>query len=101
MLMLKCKESKLFARKDAEQTFIYSVSNPIPTRYDMMIAISKYGKKYAMLTPEDLTEKELMVFEFVLRDVDLDEEIVVFTKREYDAVKKYLYGKKIKVTLCD
>lgn len=101
MLMLKCKSCKLFAGKDAEQTFIYSVSNPIPPRYDMMIAVSKYGKRYAMCTPEDLTEKELVVFEFILRDADPDEEIVVFTKRDYHAVKKYLYGNKNKVTLCD
>ena len=101
MLMLKCKMCKPFAGKDAEQTFIYSVSNPIPPKYDMMIAVSKYGKKYAMLTPEDLTEKELVVFEFILRDADPDEEIVVFTKREYNAVKKYLYDKKNKVTLCN
>ena len=98
----KCKKSIFFAKgKESDKTFIYSVSNPIPPKYNTMVAISQYGKRYAMLTPEDLTEKDLVVFEFILRDADPDEEIVVFTKRDYHAVKKYLYGNKNKVTLCD
>ena len=100
MLEIKCKRSKLFAKKEAEQTFIYSIFNPIPPKYSMMAAISKYGKKYAILTPEDLTEKELVIFEFVLREADPDDEFVVFSKRDYHAAKKYLYDKKNKVTLC-
>ena len=100
MLMIKCKSCKLFAGKEAEQTFIHSVSNPIPPKYNMMAAISKYGKKYAVLTPEDLTEKELVIFEFILREADPDDEFVVFTRREYNAAKKYLYGKKNKIILC-
>jgi len=101
MLEKKCESCKLFAGKEAENTFIYSVSNPIHPKFDTSVAVSKYGKIYAMCTPEDLTEKELVVFEFILRDADPDEEIVVFTKRDYHAVKKYMYGNKNKVTLCD
>jgi len=100
MLMIKCKSCKLFERKEAERSWIYTVSNPIHPKYDTMVAISKYGKKYAMLTPEDLTEEEMIVFAYVLDDAEPDEEIVVFTQRDYDAVKKYLRDKKNKVTLC-
>ena len=95
----KCKLWKLFAGKEAETTFIYSVCNPIPPKYDTMVAISKYGKTYAMLTPNDLTQEELVIFEFALREIDSDEEIVVFSRRDYNAAKKYLYGKKNKVSL--
>lgn len=98
MLMIKCKN---FTRKEAEQSWIYAVTNPIYPKFDTMVAISKYGKKYAMLTPEDLTEKEMIVFDYVLNEIEPGEEIVVFTRRDYNAVKKYLRDKKNKVILCD
>ena len=100
MLMIKCKSCKFFERKEAEQSWIYAVSNPIHPKFDTMVAISKYGKRYAMLTPEDLTEKEMIVFDYVMNEVDPDDEIIVFTQRDYNAVKKYLRDKKNKVTLC-
>ena len=100
-LMIKCKSCKFFARKEVDLTWIYAVSNPVHPKVDTMVAISKYGKKYAMLTPEDLNEKEMIVFDFVLQEIEPEEEIVVFTQRDYDAVKKYLRDKKNKVTLCD
>ena len=96
----KCKCCKLFKGKDAEQTWIYTVSNPIPRKYTTKVAISKYGKKYAMLTPEALTEEDLVIFEFVFRETDPEDEIVVFSKRDYHAAKKYLYDMKNKITLC-
>ena len=96
----KCKKSIFFAKgKESDKTFIYSVSIPIPPKCNTMVAISQYGKRYAMLTPEDLTEKELVVFEFVLQDVEPDAEIIVFSRRDYSAVKKYLCGKKNVVLL--
>ena len=99
MLMIKCKSCKFFARRKAEQTWIYAVANPIHPQYDTMVAISKYGEKYAILAPEDLTEKELIVFDYLMNEIGHNDEIVVFSQRDYDAVKKYLRDKKNKVML--
>ena len=90
----KCNSCRFFKGRNAEETFIYVVYEP-----DTMVGISRYGKKYAMLTPDSLTEEELIVFAYVLEEMGPDEEIVVFTKRDYNAVLKYLRGKKNTVTL--
>ena len=101
MLEEKCKTCRMLVGKEAEATVIYSISNPIAPKYDAMVAISKYDKIHAMLTPADLSEEELLIFEYALRGAEPDEEIIVFTKREYKAVKKYLYDKKNKVILIE
>lgn len=100
MLEEKCKTCRMFVEKEADSTFIYSISNPIAPKYLAMVAISKYGKTYAMLTPDNLNQEDLLIFESVLRSADPDEEIVVFTERDYNAVKKYLYNKKCEVIFC-
>ena len=100
-LLWKCEESNLF-KKSAEQVWCYYVCGDYATDDGpAMVAIAKFGNVYAMRTPEYLTEKQLVVFEFVLRDAEPQDEIVVFSKKDYDAVMKYKYSKEIKkVTLC-
>lgn len=62
------------------------------------IAVATFGPhSCALYAQENLTEKELVIFEFFLRDLDPDDQIVVFNQRDFDAVKKYLYGKKVDV----
>ena len=100
-LLWKCEESNLF-KKSVEQVWCYYVCGDYVTDDGpAMVAIAKFGNVYAMRTPEYLTEKQLVVFEFVLRDAEPQDEIVVFSKKDYDAVMKYKYNKEIKkVTLC-
>lgn len=65
----KCKACKLFYSKDADQTYVYSVTDLSPT-YHSMIAVSKYGDRYALYASEDLTDKEMGVFAYFLDDAE-------------------------------
>ena len=99
LLEKSCKSCKLFVRREPEYTIIYSIHNPDSRIQDSMVAISKYGKTYAMRTPENLSMEGFGIFEFVLRDLETDEEIVVFSRKDYDAVKAYLRDKENKVIM--
>ena len=99
-LLWKCEESKRLG-KGAEQVWCHYVYGEYATDDGpAMVAIAKFGNVYAMRTPEYLTEKQLVIFEFVLRHVEPQDEIVVFSMRDYDAAMKYKHGKKIKRITC-
>lgn len=100
-LQEKCESCKSFRGKVAKSIFIYEVCTDYQTSDGpAMLAIADFGdNNYAIHTPDYLTDKQLVVFEFLLRDVDNKDKIVVFSKRSYDAVKKYSYGKPVNVKL--
>lgn len=100
-LQEKCESCKLFRGKVAESVFIYSVCVDYETEDGpAMLAIADFGNNdYAIYTPDYLTDKQLIVFEFLLRDVENNDKLVVFSERSYDAVKKYSYGKPVNVKL--
>lgn len=100
-LLWKCEECSCLKGKTAEEVWCYWVCSDYSTEDGpAMVAIAKFGNVYAMRTPDYLTEKQLVVFEFVLRDAAPQDEVVVFSQRDYDAVQKYKYSKKNKVRLC-
>lgn len=95
----KCKSCKLFGGREPDATFMYLLSEPIRPKIDAIVAISQYGETYAIYSPEYLNWDEMMIFSVALNDIDLHEEIVVFTQRDYDAANKYLRGRKNKIIL--
>ena len=100
-LQEKCKSCNLFQGKVAKSIFIYEVCTDYQTSDgSAMLAIADFGdNNYAIHEPDYLTDKQLVVFDFLLRTVDNKDKIVVFSKRSYDAVKKYSYGKPVNVKL--
>lgn len=101
-LMSKCEENNLFKGKPAEEVlcYYYVLGYNYTDDGAPIVAIAKFENVYAMRAPECLTEEQLEVFKFALQDVQPQNEIVVFSQRDYDAVMKYKYNKAIKVTLC-
>lgn len=64
-----------------------------------IVALATIGDETALYSPEWLTEKDLVIYSYLLRDADSDDHIVVFSQKDYDAVKQYLYGKEVDVKL--
>lgn len=59
-----------------------------------MVAIAAYGEHiYAIYAPEYLTQEQYVVFEFLMRDVEPQDKLVVFSKESYDAIMKNNYSK--------
>ena len=84
--------------KEPDSEFIYELDSRYSTDDGpAMIAVARIGDRHALYAPEYLTEKQLVIFEFFLRDADSNDHLVVFSQRDYDAVKKYLYGKDVDV----
>lgn len=100
-LQEKCESCDQFRGKVAKSIYIYEVCTDYRTSDGpAMLAIADYGdNNYAIHTPDYLTDEQLTVFEFLLRDVDNNDKLVVFSQRSYDAVKKYSYGKLVSVKL--
>ena len=102
-LKRKCESCKRFLGKEAELEYIYYICNEYTTENGpALLAVADFGdKNYAIYDPEYLTDKQLVVFEFLLRDIEDNDRIVVFSKRGYNAIKKYnRNGKKIDIKLC-
>lgn len=99
--ILEIQIAPLLKGKEPEREFIYELhdSNYSTDDGPAMIAIAKIGDLHAMCIPDYLTDEQLVIFEFVLRDADSNDHIVVFSQRDYDAANKYLYGKKVDVKM--
>ena len=96
----KCVEHKIFKETEEANFYTFSILRDYTTESGhAMLAVANSNNVYAIHTPEYLTEKQMAVFEFLLRDAEPHEKIIVFSQKSYDAVKKYSYGKSLNVTL--
>ena len=99
-LQWRCEESIFLKGQVAEEIFCYFVCRDYESADGpAMLAIAKFGDVYAMSTPSYLKDDQLVVFEFILRDIEPHETVIVFNKRDYDAAEKYAYGKKFDLKL--
>ena len=100
----KCSVCELFKGMSPDSSYIYTLRNSNFTE-PVMLAFAQYNdcKAYAVYASEDLTEKQLSVFEYFLREVkqyaEENEQIVVFSQKNYDAIMKYNYSEPISVKL--
>ena len=96
----KCASCTKLLEESVDSIWTYSVV--VGYRTDdgpAIVAIAKYGNIYAIYEPEYLTEEQLVVYEFLIRDVESKDRLIVFSKRGYDAIKKYDYNKRVNVEL--
>ena len=103
MLQEKCDSCNLFCNRECKEIFIYSVCGDyITDDGEAMVAIAAYGEHiYAIYAPEYLTQEQYVVFEFLMRDVEPQDKLVVFSKESYDAIMKNNYSKQpIDVQMC-
>ena len=100
-LQEKCEACKAFQGQTAKEIYTYEVCSDYSTDDGpAMVAIAKYGNDtYAIHAPEYLTKEQYVVIEFVLRDIQPDDKIVVFSLETYNALGKYSYGKSLNVQL--
>ncbi len=94
-LQQKCESCDLLREKTVKEIFTYAVSNDYVTDDGpAMVAIASYDNNiYAIHAPEYLTDKQFVVFEFLLCNIEPQDEIIVFSQSAYIAVKKYTNGK--------
>ena len=97
-LMFLCKGYNVFKGKEPEHIFCYQIDSDY--RIDdgpAMVAIACLGNTYVMMTPDYITEKQMVVYEFILREAEPNDEFFVFYGRDYEAIKKCPYSEKHKV----
>lgn len=101
-LQEKCESCNAFRGQTAKKIWLYSICGEYSTEEGQaMLAIAEYEKNtYAIYAPEYLTEKQFVVIEFLLREVEPEDKIVVFSQETYNALGKYSYGKPMNVQLC-
>lgn len=87
--------------KELDAEYIYELDGSYATDDGpAFIAVALIDDTHAALyAPEYLTEEQLAVFEIFLRTADSNDHFLVFSQRDYDAVQKYLYGKKVDVKI--
>lgn len=97
---LKNLEIRLGNKKIMEE-YIFQVEGEYETdEGPAMLAFAELKNgSYAIYAPKYLSEKQLVVFEFLLREVDEKDQLLVFSQRDYEAVKKYSYGKNVNVKI--
>lgn len=95
-LQEKCNSCKLLYKREVKDIFIYSVCRDYSTDDGpAMVAIAQYDEDtYAIYAPEYLTQEQYVVFEFLMRDVEPQDKLVVFSKESYDVIMKNNYSKK-------
>lgn len=100
----KCSACKLFDGFTPDYGYIYREFTT-PSDCKVAIVYVKYNscRTYAVYSPETLTGKDLAIFKsFLYKEIkyaEPDEQIVVFSQKDYDAIMKYNYGKPINVKL--
>lgn len=100
----KCSACKLFDGFTPDNEYIYRRFTDL-SDYKAAIVYAEYKSchTYAVYSPETLTEKDFAIFESflykVLKYAEPDEQILVFSQKDYDAIMKYNYGKPINVKL--
>ena len=84
--------------KEPEEEYIYELDSRYSTDDGpAMIAVAIIGDSHAVYAPKYLTDKQLVIFEHFLRKADSNDHLIVFSQRDYEAVKKYLYSKEVDV----
>ena len=84
--------------KEPEEEYIYELDSRYSTDDGpAMLAVAIIGDSHAVYAPKYLTEEQLVIFEFFLRKADSNDHLIVFSQRDYEAVKKYLRGKEVDV----
>ena len=102
-LKQECLHCSLLSGKTADATFVYTVTgcSLVNSSDPMMLAFAHYNGTFAVYTPSYLTGKQLVIYEYFLRDeIKPHETIIVFSKKDYEAIQKYRYSKPINVKLC-
>lgn len=84
--------------KEPEEEYIYELdSRHSADGGPAMLAVAIIGDSHAVYAPKYLTEEQLVIFEHFLREADSNDHLIVFSQRDYEAVKKYLRGKEVDV----
>ena len=97
-LKQKCSSIEGFREKTADKIIIYAVETSYVTKAGKeILAIAQYGNIYAIYSPEYLTDEDLIIFQSLLDDVEDEDHLVVFRKRDYDAINKYFKGRNEKI----
>ena len=100
----KCLNIDFLQGVSPDEEYVYEV-HYMTDKELAILAVAQYNNchTYAVNTSENVTEEELEVFEFFIKDVkkylEPDDQILVFSKKSYDAVKKYNYGRPVNVIL--
>ena len=93
-LMEKCNSCDLLRNQEPDEVVTMSVTgyNDEESELSAMIAIAKYrlAKIMAVYAPEYLSESQMSIFEFFVRNVvGSTNKVIVFSKRDFEAIENY------------
>lgn len=90
---------EVFKKEAPEHLFVFEVETDHKTEDGpAMVAVACSGNKCAMITPGYTTEKQMVIYEYLLRKAEPNDEFFVFYTRDLEAVKKCIYSEGHKIT---
>ena len=92
---------KLGLDEPVEQEYIYELGKTYATDVGpALIAVAQIGNTFLLYSPEYMTKRQQIIFDFLLGGVDEDITIKVMNARDYDAVKNcHDLGRRVKVSM--
>lgn len=99
-LEAKCADCEELKGMKSDNEYIYFVHDQHPDG-PAMLAYAVYNKckTYAVYVSEELADERLGIFSYFMSNVkkyaEPDEQIIVFSQRDYDAINKSNYGNPI------
>lgn len=100
-LQKKCDSCEIFEGKKVDKIFIYKLASDYFTvSGPAMVGIAKYGNIYAINAPKYLSGEQWHILEFLARDTEPEDQLVVFSEEVFNNLKKYSCGESLNVILC-
>lgn len=91
---------KLGLDEPVETEYIYELGKTYASDVGpALIAVAKIGSTFVLYSPEYMTKKQRIIFDFLLGGVNEDITIKVMNSRDYDAVKSCIYGTRVKISM--
>ena len=84
-----------------EEEYIYKLDVMYATDYGpAMIAVARLvDGRYGVFSPEYLAEEQLQIFEFFIKGMNKNDHVLVFSHRDYTAIKKYLHDSNVDISI--
>ena len=86
-----------------DEIFIYQATDfhhqYLTSKGPTIIVAAKFKNEIAIKSVSYLTDSQLEIFSFFFEDTGLYENIIVFSEKDYNAIKKCLHNSKVKIKL--
>lgn len=89
-LDIACSKSHALEGAKPTRAYIYELNDFERGTY--VAAIQEYGRVHAVVTPHDQRDEDMVVYEFIFRELKGNDILLVFTDRDEEFARKYAYS---------